>query len=137
MTYQVTEKTPTYKRALAATEPINSPSLGFVNPEEYSGGITGTKALIKQNNLLIQLVVELSVNVNSLSDQVAQLTEQLGKQPQQGSSSTALPDDLIDKLRDLSLGTEKKKEKRGTFYAYKDPYLIYKEEVEKLKKQQS
>ncbi|KAG6499953.1 hypothetical protein ZIOFF_039767 [Zingiber officinale] len=51
-----------------------------------------------------------------------------------GSTTTAIPDSLIEKLRGLTLGAqEKPKEGKGKLRVYKDPFKILKEEQEKLK----
>lgn len=133
MTYLQSEATLSYKKAVLATESIESPALGFIRPADYKGANTGQAALIKQNNTLIQLVVDLSEKVTSLSDNIKTLRDEV-RQLQKGKEVVDITDDLISKLERLTLGQPepKPKEKKGTLRVFKDPFKILDEENAKL-----
>ncbi|KAG6470161.1 hypothetical protein ZIOFF_071218 [Zingiber officinale] len=128
--YIITKSTSSYKDTVKATEQIESPAIGFVKPSEFQGPVSGNSVVIIQNNTLLQLLVQI---VESLKDIKADL-KTLIEQTKEGIQSNPIPDNLIDKLKNLSLGPAKKpREGRRKLRVFKDPYKIMKEEQEKLK----
>ena len=64
--YTNTQNTQFYKQAVQATDPIESPGVGFAKPADYRGGTSGTTTIIKQNNTQIQLLVLLCEKLRNL-----------------------------------------------------------------------
>ncbi|XP_074591682.1 uncharacterized protein LOC141847523 [Curcuma longa] len=98
-----------YRDALQATDPIESPAVGFAKPSDYQTG--SYSILLKQNNTQIQLLAQIAESLREIQEELKAIREQ-----QKGgtSSVTPLPDSLIEKLQKLSLGSpEKPKEGRG------------------------
>lgn len=58
--YATTNTTQAYRDAVAATEQIEPPSLGFIRPSEFQGPTSGSSAIIKQNNTQLQLLVQIA-----------------------------------------------------------------------------
>lgn len=128
MSYINTASTSAYKEALTATEQIEEPALGFVKPRDHNreGIQRSVTAVTKQNNTLIQLVVNLHEKINTLEEKI----EKLRKEPLQ---STGISADLITKLENLTIQErEKPKEPRGKRLVFKDPLEIIKAEKKKL-----
>nr|USH10138.1 ORF2 [Gulupa bacilliform virus A] len=134
MNWKSTVASSTYQEALAATEAIQSPSVGFAKssqtPQENFSNI------IKQNNLIIQLLVKTSEEVQDLREQVNQLKvlirrkEDTPKEDLEGAIES-----LTKRLGKLPAGeTSKPQKKKPPFYVYKDPYLIFEEEKRRLEK---
>ncbi|ATV81253.1 hypothetical protein [Grapevine badnavirus 1] len=134
--YLYSQGTVTYKEAIKATESIESPALGFVKPSDYKGGISAPTAQIKQNNTQLQILVGISESLRDIKDDLKVIRESLRQiQSKEGSSSSAaLPEELVEKLNNLSLGESKpSREKRGQLRVFKDPLRILEEEKAKLK----
>lgn len=116
-----------YKKALIELSSFDNPSEGFVFQSDTD--TTGVKLLklSKQNNCLINLLIQLHEKVDSLEEKLKQ------EKPSTSGSSTEL-DDLVSKLSNLSISLEKQvhARKEHPFYVFKDPKLILKEEIAKL-----
>lgn len=129
MSYINTISTSAYKEALQATEQLEEPALGFVKPRDHNreGIQKSVTAVTKQNNTLIQLVVDLHEKINTLEEKI----ERLRKEPPQ---STGISADLVTKLENLTLQDQgkKPKETRGKRLVFKDPLEIIKAEKRKL-----
>lgn len=109
--HTLTRGTRSYKEALHATDPIESPGIGFAKPSEYQGAFSGNSVIIKQNNTQIQLLVQIAESLKEIQTNLKTIIEQQNKCK---SSSASLPDDLVTKLTNLSLGpSEKPKETKG------------------------
>ncbi|UVT37307.1 ORF2 [Fig badnavirus 2] len=132
--YLYSQGTVTYKEAIKATESIESPALGFVKPSDYRGGTSAPAAQIKQNNTQLQILVGISESLRDIKEDLKVIRESLRQiQSKEGPSAT-LPEDLVEKLSNLSLGAAKPpKEKRGQLRVFKDPLRILEEEKEKLR----
>lgn len=118
-------ESPEYKRALQAVESLEPPALGFIKPAEFRAGLpTASAAIQKQNNTIIQLLLQLFEKVNSLQAEVRTLR----KEPE-------LPEEILDqitsKFNKLSI-TEAPSEPRGKILVHKDPVKIFEEEKLKL-----
>lgn len=121
---------PNYQKALEETEYVDSVATGFTKSSGLSAGDLGRKA-IQQNNTILQLLLRLHSRVETLNAEVLVIKNHLTNKP---STSTNIPEDLIQKLENLNLGpSEPKKTKKGIFFAFKDPYVIFEEEKAKLK----
>nr|AIK01823.1 ORF2 [Piper yellow mottle virus] len=129
MSYINTSSTGAHTEALQATEHLEKPALGSIKPGDDNGeGIQkSVTAVTKQNNTLIQLVVDLHEKINNLEEKV----EKLRKEPLQNSG--ILPD-LITKLENLTLREREKspKEVKGKRLVFRDPLDIIKSERKKL-----
>lgn len=119
------------KRALKATEPIEPPAVGFVKSYDYQNKLAGAVASIqKQNNTLLQLFVQLFEKVEAIQQDLKEIKRGLAA-PSATEGSDELLNQVISKLGKLSIA-EKVPEKRGKILVWKDPCLIYQEEVDKL-----
>nr|ASG91843.1 ORF2 [Cacao swollen shoot virus] len=121
---------PSYQRALIEAEKVDPPALGLTSTVGITA-VNGVRTIVKQNNVQILLLAEIS----------DKLTDLLGAQKQANRKEvkTTLPEDLIEKLQQLTLqdkeGSSQKpkiKEGKGTLYGFKDPYVILAEEKAKL-----
>ncbi|CDN68223.1 hypothetical protein [Grapevine Roditis leaf discoloration-associated virus] len=135
MSYIVSQGTNSYREAVRATEGIESPAAGFVKPAEFQGGTSSAKIQIKQNNTIIQLLVQIAETLKDLRDEQQILKGEI-RQLQKEKAATSISEELVEKLNNLSLGVAEKKipEKRGTFRVFKDPLKILEEERAKLPK---
>lgn len=125
MSYTLSKNTESYKEALRATEAIDAPSLGFLKPSDYPGTLSHQSAVIKQHNVQIQLLVQIAEDLKDIRSELQAIKE---LQQTKAGSSQAIPDDLITKLSNLSLGpSEKPKEAKGRILIFKDPIQILKE----------
>ncbi|KAG6479750.1 hypothetical protein ZIOFF_063222 [Zingiber officinale] len=128
--YTITKNTLSYKEIVKATEHIESPAVGFAKPNEYQGLTSGNSSIVKQNNTQIQLLVQI---VESFKDIQADLKTIL-KQTRREVQTSSIPEELIDKLKNLSLGTSKKpKEGRRQLRVFHDSYKILQEDQAKIK----
>lgn len=119
------------KRALKATEPIEPPAVGFVKSYDYQNKLAGAVASIqKQNNTLLQLFIQLFEKVEAIQQDLKEIKKGLAA-PSASEGSDELLNQVISKLGKLSI-SEKVPEKRGKILVWKDPCLIYQEEVDKL-----
>lgn len=124
-----------YQEALKATEQIEAPAVGFAKPSDYRGGVSGPSAQIKQNNTQIQLLVRISELLQEVKEDIREVKEELRQVRKQGGTTGGIPEELVSKLENLSLGTgessSKQKEKRGELKVFKDPLKIFKEEKQR------
>ncbi|KAG6528853.1 hypothetical protein ZIOFF_011045 [Zingiber officinale] len=129
--YFITKGTLSYKEVVQTTEQIESPVIGFAEPSKFQGPNSGNFAIIKHNNTQLQLLVQIAESLKDIQGDLKTVLEQTRK----GATTSFIPDELIDKLKGLSL-TEKPKEKKGQLRGFRDPYKILEEEQTKLKKQE-
>ncbi|KAG6473555.1 hypothetical protein ZIOFF_067472 [Zingiber officinale] len=115
MSLPSSSKSRDYEEALANTEEISSPAIGFIVAKDATN-----KDIDRQNNTIIDLLLKnnekldqlLIKPVSSNSEQVATLAKQ---------------------LEGLTLGVVKAvPPKKESFYVYQDPLQIFKKEKEKL-----
>lgn len=125
MSHIFTRSTDSYKEALKATEAIEPPSLGFLKTSDYSGTLSHQAAVIKQHNTQIQLLVQIAEDLKGIKSELQTIRElQQAKTP----ISQSLPEDLLSKLENLSLGpSERPKEAKGKILVFKDPRKILSE----------
>ncbi|THU58537.1 hypothetical protein C4D60_Mb03t15400 [Musa balbisiana] len=117
--------TESYKEALRATENIDAPSLGFLKPTDYPGTLSHQAIVIKQHNTQLQLLVQIAEDIKGIRAELQAIREQ-GQA--KASTSLGIPEDLITKLSNLSLGpTEKPKEPKGKILVFRDPLQILRE----------
>nr|WKY95837.1 putative nucleic acid binding protein [Dioscorea bacilliform BL virus] len=120
------------KRALKATEPIEPPAVGFVKTYDYQNKLAGAVASTqKQNNTILQLFVQLFEKIAELQQELKEVKKNLQQQQSPASTSDDLLNQVITKLGKLSIA-DKVPEKRGKILVWKDPCLIYQEELAKL-----
>lgn len=125
MSYLFSKNTESYKEALRATENIDAPSLGFLKPTDYPGTLSHQAAVIKQHNTQLQLLVQIAEDIRGIRAELQTIREQ-GQA--KASTSHGIPEDLITKLSNLSLGpTERPKEPKGKILVFRDPLQILKE----------
>ncbi|QED42802.1 ORF2 [Dioscorea badnavirus A] len=116
-----------YQEAVSVTEDLEPPALGFAKPSDHKGSVSSLSgAVIKQNNTIIQLLVSLHEKVDSLEDKVRRL--EAGKV----SITEEITNDLVSRISKLKLG-DRPVPKKGKLLVNRDPRLIIKEELEKLK----
>ncbi|ASL69988.1 P2 [Jujube mosaic-associated virus] len=111
-----------YKDAVAATESIEAPAVGFARPAEYRNTLASLGAVTKQNNTILVILTELTEKVNFLQLQVQQLQQQVlkGKAPENLEQSIS---DLSNKLAGLKVdGADSAiPKKKGVLYVYQKP----------------
>ncbi|KAG6514470.1 hypothetical protein ZIOFF_024830 [Zingiber officinale] len=110
MSHTLTRGTKSYKDAVQATKQIESLAVGFAKPNDCPTVSASSSALIIQNSTQLQLLVQITESLKDIQADLKIIIEQ----SKGGKSSVSLPDSLIEKLQNLSLGpSEKPKEKRG------------------------
>ncbi|KAG6479306.1 hypothetical protein ZIOFF_062769 [Zingiber officinale] len=102
-TFITARNTISYQEAVSATDPIETPSIGFVKPSDFQGVTPGIATIIKQNNTKIPLLTQIAKSLMEIQQELRK----------QNTPHTPLPQDLISKLQNLSLGPSKPKEKPG------------------------
>lgn len=124
--HTITRYTLSYKEALQATDQIEAPSVGFAKPSEHQGALSDNSTIIKQNNTQIQLLVQIVETLEKIKTDLKAFIEKLSTNR---ASSTSIPEELVTKLTNLSLGSsEKPKETKGKLRVFRDPYQILREE---------
>lgn len=107
-----------YREAVQTTESLEPPAVGFVKPGDYKGASSST-AIIKQNNTIIQLLVQIANQLDNVERRVQAL---------EGRKPGDLTSDLVEKLEKLSVGPEatpsRRKEGNGLLRVFKDPKAI-------------
>ncbi|KAG6484111.1 hypothetical protein ZIOFF_060905 [Zingiber officinale] len=110
-----------HREAIGAVESLEPPALGFIRPSDYSNTIANGTAKNKQNNLQLQLLMQIAKDIQEIRDDLKSI---LDYQRREGGTPI-LPDDLIKKLSNLSLGPgERPKEPKGRLLVFKDPLKI-------------
>ena len=125
MNYLFSKNTESYEEALKATEPIDPPSLGFLKTNDYPGTLSHQAAVIKQHNTQIQLLTQIAEDIKGIRTELQAIRklQQAKTEPPQ-----SIPEDLIAKLSNLSLGpSERPKEAKGKILVFKDPIQILKQ----------
>ncbi|KAG6537014.1 hypothetical protein ZIOFF_002092 [Zingiber officinale] len=106
------------------------PALGFIKPSEYSNTIANGVAVIKQNNLQLQLLTQIAESIQEIRDDLKGIINYQRKK----EGTPTLPEELITKLSNLSLGSgERPKESKGKLLIFKDPLKILQQEQEKVR----
>ena len=130
--WRVTAQTEPYKSALVATETLGDPAVGFVNPKEETQ--KGTTVIIKQNNIIIQLLVKISENLFECKEAIQDIKRVVAEK----SAGTSLDiskslEELQKGFQQLSIGEPipKPKKKETPLYVFKDPNKIIEEEKRK------
>lgn len=122
-----------YIKAVKATESIESPAQGFVRPVEFKSTHDLNKALIKQNNTLISLLLNLHEQIQELKTQFQQL-RRAAEAPVPGTAKEleSSIEELSKKLSGLSLGADQViPKKRGKILIFKNPSDILQQERSK------
>lgn len=135
--WRVTQGSSTYKEAAQALEGLDQPSLGFVRGADLAGQTTTTlQAIIKQQNLQIQLLVKLTEKVEDLQQEVKAIKTAKAKAGETGSAELESQiNDLSKKLDKVSLGSGTAPAKKRTpYYVKEDPLKIFEREFAKTKK---
>ncbi|KAG6472621.1 hypothetical protein ZIOFF_070095 [Zingiber officinale] len=111
---------------------LDPPALGFIKPSDYASTIAHNAIVIRQHNLQIQLLVQIAEDLRDIKTDMKTVLE---SHKQGRTSAPSIPNDLITKLSNLTIGpTEKPKEPKGKILVFKDPLKILKEEKEKTKR---
>ncbi|ATZ69471.1 ORF2 protein [Cacao swollen shoot Ghana K virus] len=120
---------PAYQQAIRKAEEVDPPALGLTSTTGITA-VNGIRTLVKQNNVQILLLAEIADKLNEFAVKQTQAHRKEAK--------TTLPEELIEKLQKLTLqdtGSSQKtktRERKGTLYGFKDPYVILAEEKAKL-----
>ena len=77
--WSITAKTEPYKNAIAATESLEEPAVGFVKPLEVAP--KATTALLKQNNTIIQLLVKISEELLDCKKAIENIQKAIADKP--------------------------------------------------------
>lgn len=138
MSYKDTERSSIYRDAIAAVQDLDPPAVGF-NKADQSIGPALSK-IVKQNNLLIQVLVKTSEEIVSLRIDLEDLSVKLESRSSRKAKSEIEDslDALQHQLEKLTIQSESDsvkipKRKEFPFHVVKDPLQIYKEELNKLK----
>lgn len=139
MSFKKTEACPIYQLALKATQEIDPPAAGFEKPPDSGQLGPSISKLIKQNNLIIQLLVSVSEQLQSCQEDIRRLdTASTSKGKQADPEFEVLLTELQSKLEKLDLGhplAEKPRKPPTPFYVFKDPKIIFEQEKAKLRNQ--
>nr|QJC63474.1 putative nucleic acid-binding protein [Cacao swollen shoot virus] len=122
---------PSYFRAIREAEKVDPPAIGLTTTEGITA-VNGVRTIVKQNNVQILLLTEIA---DKLEDLLV-----IQKQKVRTEQPTGIPEDLIEKLQQLTIqdssssqkNSQKKREGKGVLYGFKDPYKILAEEKAKL-----
>ena len=132
--WRLTASSDDYKEALTATTSLGAPAAGFVKQEEVAGDRTAAiNTIIKQNNLLIQLLVQTKQDLDDCKTTINEIQRKLAAQKEPESQITDAISNLEANLKKLSLGETVKPKPRpkGPIYVFKDPLKILEEEKKK------
>ena len=127
----MSESDPNYLLAVAEAKKVEANSQGFAKTPVNLGSGDASRTSIQQNNVIIQLLINLHSRVDIIEEELNTLKR--GKATEAQAATAVDVDELASKLSQLELG-RKKREGKGKFYAFKDPYKILAEEQEKAKK---
>ncbi|ACV74336.1 hypothetical protein [Pelargonium vein banding virus] len=121
-----------YIAAAQATEALGSPAEGFLSVKNIPPGSSSqTALLIKQNNFLLELVLDLHRKINGVEARLSR-----AKEPAEGSQGQGL-EEIIQKLDKLKIGDGEQKTHSikgpGKVYFYRDPKALAEEERRKAK----
>nr|UVW45090.1 hypothetical protein [Rubus yellow net virus] len=138
--WQETAAKETYIKAIQATASLtsNGTGQGFIEPHTYTGGQLSTN-LAKQNNTIIELLVQVLEKNLDLEQAVANLTGQVTRLEKAVADKEAvkLPEkvleDLTKEFGKVNLGKGKGIEGKvlsrdKNFYVWKNPYTQYNEQ---------
>ena len=128
--WRITSQTEPYRNALIVTESLEEPAIGFVRP---TGTQKSTTAILKQNNTIIQLLVNISKDLSDCKEAIQDIKRVVAEK----SAGTSL--DILKALDDLQKGFQKlsldepikPKVKKASFYVFKDLLKIFEEEKRK------
>lgn len=99
-TWQQTENYPEYKETAEAVETLHPPAVGFLNPDAYGQTLPTLRALIKQNNFLIQAVIQQSAELQKIKEQIAHIDA--GVRSLRAQKEKATPESLVQTIEGLS-----------------------------------
>ena len=122
-----------YKEALAATTSLGAPAVGFVRLDEVGDTKETIKTIIKQNNRLIQLLVQTKQDLDDCKTTINEIQRKLTTQKGPESHITDAISNLEANLRTLSLGepAKPKPHLKSSIYVFKDSLKILAEEKKK------
>jgi len=129
--YRITEATLSYKEALQAVEPIEPPAVGFTKPNTSIP--VNSANLIKQNNLIIQLLTQVAENSQRTVEELGEIKRGITTLLGRDQDAKALSE-VITKLENWKPGEVKPliEKKKSPFYVFEDPLKIYQREKAKL-----
>ena len=131
--WRLTSGSEDYKEALAATTSLGAPAVGFAKLDEFGDTKEAVRAIIKQNNLLIQLLVQIKQDLDDCKTTINEVQRKLAANKEPESHITDAISNLEANLHKLSLGEPVKQKPRpkGPIYVFKDPLKILEEEKKK------
>ncbi|KAD6118948.1 hypothetical protein E3N88_10219 [Mikania micrantha] len=132
MNWNITAQSESYKQTIEAVESIETPAVGFSKASGVGTTTQQTGITIKQNNFIIQAVINLLEELKTVKEDVKELRQEVRKGKAVAENEQFL-EELNKKLEKLSIGGEKLHKPKGPYYVFKDPYRILKEEQEKQK----
>ncbi|GKA14069.1 hypothetical protein Tco_0979705 [Tanacetum coccineum] len=104
MSLVIAKANPDYVEARQATEEIETPSIGFAAPCEFKEGTIKTlRAIIKQNNTILYLLVKQGEEVRSIREELIEVKERLKELEKQ----EAAPQEFGEAVADLTKRLEK------------------------------
>lgn len=124
-----------YLKALKTVDCIETPAKGFVKPSDHTTTIDLLRAVVKQNNTLISLLISQGEDIRELQNQVKQIKKQQQQPPETASKELESSiDELTKRLGGLNLGGEAIiPKKKGVILVHKNPSDILQAEQQKLK----
>lgn len=132
--YRVTETSETYIEALRAVEGIDPPAAGFTKTDSLIP--VAISKIIKQNNLIIQILVKIAEEVQNSKEELGELKRGVNTLLGQKQNADTL-EDVVKKLENWKPGETSKPlvdKKPGPFYVFEDPKKIYQREWDKAHK---
>lgn len=121
-----------YLTALSATESIEAPAVGFAKPSEPKTPFEGQKLLIKQNNTIIALLVNLQQQLQEAQEDIAiikRVQAHIKEQPATSKELEGSIEELTKRIGGLNLGANPIiPKKKGVIRVYKNPSDILRQE---------
>ena len=102
--WHLTSGSDDYKEALAATTSLGAPAVGFVKLHEAGDTKEAIKTIIKQNNLIIKLLVQTKQHLNDCKTTINEIQRKLAARKEPDSNITDVIANLEANLQKLSLG---------------------------------
>ena len=133
--FRITEQFETYKEALQAVEGVDPPSVGFTKIDQ-GGTVTNISKIIKQNNLIIQLLATIAEESKNTKEELGEIKRGINSLLKNKEATDTL-EEVVKKLENWKPGETSKslvEKKKGPFYVFEDPKKIYEKELEKSKR---
>ena len=123
---KTTKNSTTYKQALTATREIQPEAAGFIVPSEVLNNSEALGVLIKQNNTLLYILVNIDQKLGDLDERVSLLERSIGKL-KVGQEFSETVHDLSKRLEGIKIAEKETQGFKRNFRVYKDPQKIFEE----------